>query len=224
LELFGTAHLLALLVGAVFGLLCIVFRRRGCVWPVALLALLNLSAYGFNQWVYESFDFEIPLDNLLPFHLCDVAALLAGFALITKKPLIRELCFCWGLAGTLQALITPNLPYPFPHPIFFTFFTHHGVVVITALFLPLAEGWRPRPGTFPRLLLWNQVYFISVMAVNWAADTNFGFLMEKPDGATILDHLGPWPSYLIWLQLIAAAFIALFLLPFSKRINVWRFR
>jgi uncharacterized membrane protein YwaF len=68
------------------------------------------------------------------------------------------------------------------------------------------------------------VYFFSVMAVNWAADTNFGFLMEKPRGATLLDHLGPWPFYLIWVQLIAAAFIALFLLPFSKRINVWRFR
>jgi hypothetical protein len=59
LELFGTAHLLTLLVGTVFGILCIVFRRRGCVWPVALLALLNLSAYGFNQWVYENGEEEV---------------------------------------------------------------------------------------------------------------------------------------------------------------------
>jgi hypothetical integral membrane protein (TIGR02206 family) len=224
LELFGTAHLLALLAGAFFGLLCIVFRRKGCAWPVALLALLNLSAYGFNQWAYGSLDSKIPLENILPFHLCDIAAFLAGFALLTEKPLIRELCFCWGLAGTLQALITPNLPYSFPHPIFFSFFTQHGVIVITALFLPLAEGWRPRTGTFPRLLLWNQVYFISAMAVNWASGTNFGFLMKKPNGATLFDHLGPWPFYLISVQLIAAALIALFLLPFSKRINVWRFR
>ncbi|MDB4354117.1 TIGR02206 family membrane protein [Akkermansiaceae bacterium] len=224
MELFGPPHLLTLLFGAIFGAACIVARRRGSVWPIVVLSFLNLSAYGYNQWVYSNIGYEIPLDNILPFHLCDVAAFLAGFALLTRKPLVRELCYCWGLAGTLQALITPNLPHPFPHPIFFSFFTHHGIIVITALFLPLAEGWRPRPGTFPRILIWNQIYFIVGMIINWLAGTNFGFLMRKPYGATLFDHLGSWPWYLIWVQLIAATFIALFLLPFSKRINIWRFR
>ena len=224
MELFGTTHLLTLLIGATFGAACILARRRGQLWPVALLALLNLSAYGYNQWLYNNLAHNIPLSNILPFHLCDIAAFLAGFALLTKRPLIRELCYCWGLAGTLQALITPDTTHTFPHPLFFSFFIHHGTIVITAIFLPLAEGWRPRQGTFPRLLLWNQVYFILAFTFNWLAGTNFGFLMEKPEAATLFDHLGPWPYYLIWVQLIAAAMIALFLLPFTKRINVWRFR
>ncbi len=224
MEIFGTPHLLTLLLGVLLGVTCIAARRRGNFWPVALLAFLNLTAYGYNQWVYGNLGHAIPLDNILPFHLCDVAAFLAGFALLTQRPLIRELCYCWGLAGTLQALITPNLPHPFPHPIFFSFFLHHGIIVITALFLPLAEGWRPRRGTFPRVLLWNQVYFFTILGFNWIAGTNFGFLIEKPYGATLFDKLGPWPFYLIWVQLIAAAMIALFLLPFSKKINIWRFR
>ncbi|MDA7629674.1 TIGR02206 family membrane protein [Akkermansiaceae bacterium] len=224
MELFGTTHLLTLLIGALFGAACIMARRRGHFWPVAILAFLNLSAYAYNQWVYVNLGHTIPLDNILPFHLCDIAAFLAGFALLTPRPLVRELCYCWGLAGTLQALLTPNLPHLFPHPIFFSFFIHHGIIVITAAFLTLAEGWRPRPGTFPRVLIWNQVYFFAVLAFNWLAGTNFGFLMRKPEGATLFDHLGPWPYYLIWVQLLASAMIALFLLPFSKRINVWRFR
>lgn len=153
MELFGTTHLLTLLIGALFGAACIMARRRGHFWPVAILAFLNLSAYAYNQWVYVNLGHTIPLDNILPFHLCDIAAFLAGFALLTPRPLVRELCYYWGLAGT-----------------------------------------------------------------------NFGFLMRKPEGATLFDHLGPWPYYLIWVQLLASAMIALFLLPFSKRINVWRFR
>ncbi|MDB4562834.1 YwaF family protein [Akkermansiaceae bacterium] len=71
-------------------------RRRGHFWPVAILAFLNLSAYAYNQWVYVNLGHTIPLDNILPFHLCDIAAFLAGFALLTPRPLVRELCYCWG--------------------------------------------------------------------------------------------------------------------------------
>jgi len=214
---------LTLLSGALLGVVLIWAGRRGQRWPVALLAFLNLSAYGYNQWVYADFGYPIPLDNILPLHLCDIASLLAGFALLTKVPLLKELCYCWGLAATLQALFTPNLPYPFPHPIYFTFFAQHGAIVLTALFLPLARGWRPRAGTFPRVILWSEIYFFSVLAFNWMVGTNFGFLLKKPYGATLYDHLGPWPVYLIWVQLIGAVAMALLLLPFAKRINVWRF-
>ena len=157
-------------------------RRRGHFWPVAILAFLNLSAYAYNQWVYVNLGHTIPLDNILPFHLCDIAAFLAGFALLTPRPLVRELCYCWGLAGTLQALLTPNLPHLFPHPIFFSFFIHHGIIVITAAFLTLAEGWRPRPGTFPRVLIWNQVYFFCSLGLQLARRDKLRFPHAKTRG------------------------------------------
>ena len=37
--------------------------------------------------------------------------------------------------------------------------------------------------------------------MNWLLGTNFGFLARKPKTATLLDHLGDWPIYLLWLQL-----------------------
>ncbi|MGJ8694969.1 MAG: YwaF family protein [Verrucomicrobiaceae bacterium] len=223
MELFGTPHLSILFLGAIAGAFLIGIRRLGKTWPVALLAFLNLSAFALNQFVYSTLGYVIPMDNILPFHLCDIASFIAAVALLTRHPLACELCFCWGLAGTLQALVTPNLPHSFPHLIFFSFFIHHGVIVITALFLPLAEGWRPRPGTFPRILIWNQIYFGFALLINWLAGTNFGFLMRKPQGATPIDFFGPWPFYWIPLQIAAALLMALTLLPFSRRINVWRF-
>lgn len=223
MDLFGLLHFGTLASITLSGGLLITAQKQGHRWPLALLAFLNLVAYSYNQAVYNTLDYKISLDNILPFHLCDIAAFLAGIALITRHALACELTYCWGLAGTLQALITPNLSAAFPEPLFFSFFIHHGVIVITALFLPLALNWRPRAGTWPRVLLWNQAYFIFALLVNFLTGTNFGFLLEKPHEASALDHLGPWPLYLLWLQLIAALLMGLLLLPFSRSINVWRF-
>jgi len=124
----------------------------------------------------------------------------------------------------MQGLIFPNLGWDAPHPMFWSFFIQHGVVVIVALYLPLAMAWKPRAGVVPRILLWNQAYFLVAMAINGALGTNFGFLAAKPEVSSPLDYLGDWPVYLIWLQVIAAVVMTLLLLPFSRTINIWRSR
>lgn len=223
MQLFGSTHLSTLAVIFLTGAILIAMHRKGNCWPLGLLAFLNIISYSYNQAVYNTFDYQIPLENLLPLHLCDLAAFLAGLALITRHPLACELTYCWGLSGTLQALITPNLSAAPPEPLFFSFFLHHGAIVVTAIFLPTALGWRPRPGTFPRVLIWNQIYFAVALSVNFLFQTNFGFLLRKPSVPSLFDQLGDWPIYLIWLQLIAASLMGLILLPFSRSINVWRF-
>lgn len=224
MTLFGATHGLTILALVVIGALCITYGRRNCTWPRAALAFVCLTVYPINQVATSTLDFQVPLNNIIPGHLCDIAALTAGFGLLTGRALLCELTYCWGLAGTIQGLITPNLPYNFPHPVYWSFFIQHGVIVIAALYLPLADGWRPRPGIVPRIILWNQVYFVTALLVNLSIGTNFGFLLEKPASASLLDALGDWPVYLIWLQLLAAILMTLLLLPFSKSINIWRFR
>ena len=221
---FTATHFLVLLSITVAAALCVRQGRRGCIWPRAALAFLCLTVYPINQLAHGTLDFTLPLDHILPLHLCDFAALTAGFAILTRHPLLCEITYCWGLAGTLQGLITPNLPFPFPHPVFWSFFIHHGVVVIAALYLPLAMNWRPRPGVVPRIILWNQVYFVGALTVNHFLGTNYGFLAAKPAASSLLDHLGEWPIYLIWLQVIAHSVMIALLLPFRKSINIWRSR
>lgn len=222
MELFGLTHLLTVGVIVALCFWCIRATRKGQSWPIASLAFICLAAYPISQAAYLTFPFAVPLDNTLPFHLCDIAAITAGFALLTRKPLLGELTYCWGLAGTLQALITPNLHNTFPHPVYFTFFLHHGAIVITALLLPLALRWRPREGIVLRMLGWNQVYFGLALTVNLLLGTNFGFLMEPPAAGSLMDHFGPWPWYLIPLQILAIVFIIFLNLPFCRSINIWR--
>jgi uncharacterized membrane protein YwaF len=59
------------------------------------------------------------------------------------------------------------------------------------------------------MLWWSWGYMAVVMGFNALVGTNYGFLNGKPEGASQLDRLGPWPYYLIPLQAIG---LAMFLL------------
>ena len=224
MPLFGITHGLTVLTICLIAALCIRQGRRGLAWPRAALAFISLSVYPLNQIVLAFMDFSPPLENYIPCHLCDIAAITAGLGLLTRHPLLCELTYCWGLAGTMQGLITPDLAFDFPHPLFWTFFIQHGIIVITALYLPLATGWKPRDGVLLRLIFWNQIYFVVGLSLNSILGTNFGFLSRKPDVGSLLDHLGDWPVYLIWLQFLALTMMFLVLLPFRNSINIWRSR
>ncbi|MDB4265316.1 TIGR02206 family membrane protein [bacterium] len=224
MELFSLSHFLTLVAIALIAFICIYAGRKGSAWPRVMLAFFCLAIFPINQLALMTLDFKIALNNIIPFHLCDLAALTAGFGLLTQKPLLCELTYCWGIAGTMQGLIFPNLLWDFPYPMYWSFFIQHGVIVIVALYLPLALKWRPSPGVVPRVIFWNQIYFISAIALNTTLGTNFGFLASKPLVASPLDYLGDWPVYLIWLQVIAAVIMICLLLPFSRTINIWRFR
>jgi len=224
MDLFSVTHGFSVLSIALIAVICIYAGRRGASWPRVLLAFLCFAVFPINHLALQTLDFQVPLNNILPLHLCDVAALTAGFGILTRHSLLCELTYCWGLAGTMQGLITPNLGWTFPHPMFWSFFLHHGVIVIIALYLPLAMKWRPQPGVVPRIIFWNQVYFFTAIAVNTTLKTNFGYLSEKPEVASPLDYLGDWPIYLIWLQVLSAIVMTCLLLPFSRTINIWRSR
>jgi uncharacterized membrane protein YwaF len=54
-------------------------------------------------------DGELTLENAAPMYLCHWAAIMAVVTLIYPNQLTYELCYFWALAGTLQALLTPDL-------------------------------------------------------------------------------------------------------------------
>ncbi len=136
----------------------------------------------------------------LPLYLCDLAALVLAVALVKKSSRLTEIGYLWGLAGTVQGLITPALMLDFPAPEYFGFFLQHSGVPIAALALVLGERLYPQPGTMYRVVGWSQVYLVTTLALNWMLGVNYGFLLRKPLVPTLFDHLGPWPYYLLSLQ------------------------
>ncbi len=219
---FTQEHFIALGVGAVVAAIFILVGKRGGKnqkRATAVLAIINLLVFPLNLWAWLSMSVAKSWDNLLPFHLCDVAALTAALALITKRPLLCALTYFWGLAATIQGLATPAISVGFPAPAFFIFFIHHFVVVIAALYLPIVVGWRPPRPLWKGPLVtygWSLVYLAFAMTMNRLLGSNFAFASHPPENPSLIDHLGPWPWYLLAMQGIAVVFFFLLTLPFLK--------
>lgn len=186
----------------------------------ALLAFTNLAVYATSLWAWGQVSRPIGLENILPFHLCDLAAFIAGFALITRNPTCILLTYFWGLVGTVQGIATPALDIGFPHPAFWSFFIHHFAVIATALYFPLVLGWRAETPFWKsplKAFAWLNLYVLIAITINRLLGTNFGFLAHKPLNPSVLDQLGPHPIYLLWLELISLVLFILIALPIRQR-------
>lgn len=153
----------------------------------------------------------------VPLHLCDFGILLAIYALVTRQRTAYEIFYFWALAGTLFAMITPDLTRGFPSRQFLSFFAFHGSVVAAALFLTIGMRMRPRPGAPWRVFLWTNAYAATAGVVDLVFGRNYLYLREKPGGWSVLDWFGPWPVYLFVTELLALTLFLLLDLPFRLR-------
>lgn len=187
--------------------------------PIALALAAVLVA---NQAVLAVVALQrgLPWDDWFPMQLCDWVTFLCAAALLWRRQLLFELTYFWGLSGTLQAVLTPDLPYGFPHPSFLSFQIAHAGIVVTVLYLVLGLGQRPVPRSILRAFLWIQVYLAAAALANVAFGTNYGYLRAKPVRASLLDLLGPWPWYIVSLEALALVFFTVLYLPFL--IADWR--
>lgn len=213
---FGPSHLTVLGLCAVFfGILALTAKvwptvSRGLERGLAVLLLLSWPLSVAAHWQLG----ELHAGNSLPLHLCDVAAIAGGLALLTRHRLAAEIVYFFGLAGTLQGLITPNLDVDFPSMRFFSFFILHGGVVVAALHVVTALKCPPRPGAVRRMVGLTLVYAASVGLVNAVLGSNYAFLCTKPTKASLMDVLGPWPWYIGSLVLLCGLFYSVLNLPF----------
>ena len=221
---FGEAHLITLAITlTLIVLLCVAgwrTRSAGRKLRVAECSLAALMCLTFPWQVFLAIHYGYEgLDPYLPLHLCDVTAYLGAIALVTRWRLPSELVYFWGIGATVQALVTPAGLYEnFPHPTFFVFFVHHGCIVIAALYVVVGRRDYPRPGAVWRAMLWSQVYFAVAGIANMLSGTNYAFLCSKPTGTgSLLDLMGPWPWYLVGLEIAALITFSLLYLPFHFR-------
>lgn len=216
-ELFATPHLATLALIAAAALVIPVAVRHtapGAVRPVGYALALLLVGQELLQTVIVIQAGEPPVVAVLPLHLCNLAVYLTAWVLVTRGPRTYEVVYFWGLGGTVQALLTPDLQQAFPHPHYLFFFLGHGLVIVGVLYATLALRLRPYLASIPRVAAITLAYAVVIFAVNLWLDTNFLYLMAKPEQASILDWSGPWPWYLPALILLGFASLVIWYLPF----------
>ncbi len=153
----------------------------------------------------------------LPLALCDVALIVAAITCWWPRwSLGVELTYFWGLAGTLQAVVTPNLSAGFPRLEFFMFVTGHLGIVIAALFLVVGLRLRPRRGSVIRVFAITVAYTAFVGWFNWLTGSNYMFLAEIPEQWSLLSVLGPWPWYIVSAAGVAIVLLLILDAPFHR--------
>ena len=196
--------------------LCLLARRRPGPWTVVVARVIGLIlaadviTYSVSLAVAGTWSAK----TSLPLALCDAAVVVAAVACWWRIPMLVELTYFWGLAGTLQAVITPDLNVGFPHLVFFEYVVGHVAIVASALFLVVGMRIVPRPGAVRRVFLISLAYTAMVGAVDAVTDANYMFLRQPPGEWTLLRVMGPWPWYVVTAAFVALGLFTLLDLPF----------
>ena len=219
LKLYSPTHLGAILAMVAFSLALVVAARAlpgrwtsWVAWALAAVLLVNEVAW----WAVLVVRGEWGWDYALPLYLCDAAGFVAAAALVSRRPLLVEVTYFWGLAGTIQAMITPDLHYDFPSYFYFQYFTQHIGIVVAALFLVIGLQVRPRKGSIQRMVAITVVFTALAGVADIITGGNYMYLHRKPSTGSLLDYMGAWPLYIAASVPLALGLLVLLDLPFWR--------
>ena len=214
---YGAAHGSMLVLLVVAAVVLVRWARRGeparverVLRSAGWVLLINSALWtlwGVMPWAWD-------IDESLPLHYSDALRFLLPIALITRAPWAIVVSWYWGLTLNLQSVLTPDVNYFVWIPLeFVEYWIAHlsGVLgpVVLVWGLRFRPTWRGYGVAYGATVLW------AVIAVTGNALTgaNYGYLNRAPDGASLLDLLGPWPQYLLVEAVLIAVVWALMTLP-----------
>jgi hypothetical integral membrane protein (TIGR02206 family) len=217
---YGLPHLTVIFLTIVlpFVLAAIVWRAKSLRVEKVIIGVLS-AVLVLNYVVYLIFirtggiaDWQ----HMLPMQMCDWGMVVVIVAMWAGSQRWFEVAYFWGIGGTLQAVLTPNLSFGFPDWRFISFFTSHSTIIIGVVFLMLTRGYRPYPMSIVRVWLWSEFYFVITLVIDKMTGVNYGFLLHKPEAFSILSFLSDsWPLYLLQLHGVALLFFLGLYTPFA---------
>ena len=216
-EFLGPAHLIALGVLVALNFWLATFKNASertksrIRWTMALILWGNEIAW--HAWNIAAGQWSI--QTRLPLHLCSILVWVGALMLVTKNYTIYEFTYFLGIAGAFQAVMTPDLGiYGFPHFRFFQTFLSHGLIITAAIYMTVVEGFRPTWKSLLRVAIGINMYMVVIYFVNNAIGSNYLMINSKPETASLLDLLPPWPVYILYMELIGFVNCLLLYLPF----------
>ncbi|RNB88002.1 TIGR02206 family membrane protein [Brevibacillus nitrificans] len=217
-QLFSASHVSCVLL--VFAAAALLYQLRRRIQPpridafcrLALASLLVLTEIGFQLWLVWTHTWT--RSEALPLQLCSVMLIFSVFMLVSNSYRLYEITFFAGLIGAGQALITPELFYPFPHFRFFHFFLAHACIVLACLYMTWVKNYRPTVWSIGKSMVMLNSLLLIALIVNRFTGGNYLFVAHKPFQPTLMDYLGPYPWYILSLEGVALGLFFLLYLPF----------
>lgn len=214
---FGLDHVATMII---IGLLAFVIPMllktdndsRGLVEARVLSVLLIISELG--KLLVSVLIYNNSLATSLPLHLCGVAAFLVAWTLWHRSYSSYEIVYFWGIGGGVPAILTPDLLAGFPHPSFFYFFISHGLILLGVMYATIVFRFRPVFVSVAKAIVATFVLMAVIYPVNLLLDSNYMYLLAKPQALTLMEFMGQWPWYLLTLTVIGIIVYLLCYLPF----------
>lgn len=216
---FSADHMITMAIIFILCILLFVFRKKlkekgTRKYFRFTLALMILAAnVWYHLWLVTEHAWSVK--NALPLQLSDLAAILAVLMLLTKSYRIFLFMYFAGLGSAIQAILTPDLyHFSFPHFLYFQSFVSHGGVVLACLFMVVAFGYHPTTRSMWVTILIVNIYAGCLYFLNKMLGSNYMYIMKKAGMNTPLNYLGPWPWYLLTMELLMILSFFLLYSPF----------
>ncbi len=214
-------HWIPLLVAVFFGFTIIRFSNRYLTerqktYVGTILALVPFCCIVFRMtYLLVIGTFDIVDD--LPFYLCRFMALILPFVFFTRNRFWLGILYFWILVGTINANITPDLIFGFPHFEYFVYWFYHATLVICIFFAifvyKISVGWRD----YRNAVIGVIIFSIFSAFANVVLKANYNYLSFKPENGSALDYLGPWPWYILSVYGLMFILFYLVLIPFLRK-------
>ena len=222
-EPFGLSHLSALFIILTGNILLFRYgvkrqdqQHKSLRWFLALTLLILQAVWiVWMFWVGEA-----RLQTILPLHLCSLFSLISACALLINYRTLYVFTFYLGGGGAIFALVSPDIGmYDFPHFFFFQTMLSHGFQMVAQTYAVAVDRFRPSLKDIPLVFAGLNVYVGLLILFNHLTGSNYMFLSRKPESPNLLDHLGPYPWYILSIELIGLLTFLLMTIPFIVHNN-----
>lgn len=202
-EMFSVSHFVIIFILLLVSICIFLYRdklkdekwRNTEIGVAISLIIMELT---YHSWMLVNGSWNV--SHAIPLEMCSISLILTVVLLLTRKKIIYEILLFTALLGASQALLTPALHYDFPHFRFFHFFFTHLIIIWVPLYFTWAKGYRPTIWSVLKLCIFLNVLLPIIMLINKLVDGNYMYLSHKPESASLLDVLGPFPWYILSLE------------------------
>ncbi|MDH3645698.1 MAG: TIGR02206 family membrane protein [Gammaproteobacteria bacterium] len=217
--LFGTDHILAIAAIAAIAIGLPIAAKYAESAKTERIVALTLAAtlviHELFKITVRVYVYDMPLAGQLPLHLCGIALFLIVYVLVRHSYSVFEVAYFWVLGGTVQAILTPDVPYAFPSLAFVAFFVGHGLTVVGLVYALVVYRFKPTFRSVVKAVIVTLAYLGVIAVVNILLNTNYLYLRHKPQQASLIDYLGPWPWYILSLILVGIVICLVLYLPYA---------
>jgi len=213
---YGNSHLVVLCFSLLLLALTLIASKKLCTEKNLFIGRCTAIILALSVVVYTIFEIALgrfTIADDLPLSLCNLFALVAPFALWNPKHKYFEPIYFLVMAGTFQAIVTPDLYFDYPAYEFFKYWITHVGLVLLMIHYMVCFALYPTAKGILKTFGWLNVYVVALLPINYLLDANYFYLIEKPLNPSVLDFFGPWPVYILVAEILVMGFFAIAMIP-----------